>query len=100
MGFGGKERLKNFLQVVGRQANTTVGNRNTDALAPGQPGAKDEFVVAGRAAGHGVAGVHHEIKQDLLKLHAVGVGRRQSGREFGLHGHTLIHRRTGCAAAW
>ena len=100
MGFGGKERLKNFLQVVGRQANTTVGNRNTDALAPGQPGAKDEFVVAGRAAGHGVAGVHHEIEQDLLKLHAVGVGRRQSGREFGLHGHTLIHRRTGCAAAW
>ena len=72
---GGVERLKQFLDVV-RQPDSAV--EHSDAYLVLLDASRErEIAILWWIRFHGIAGVHDQVEEDLLELHAIRHGRRK-----------------------
>ena len=70
---GGKERIVNPGDVLGRDSRATVADADLDSGAVG--GADPQRAPVGR---HGVFGVQEKVQEHLLQLSRIAVDRRQA----------------------
>jgi hypothetical protein len=87
--FGGKERIKNLLLLVRRQAHAGIADRDQHVTI------LTALRLEGELAGpthilHRVDAVHHEVHQHLLQLHAISHHLREVCRDCRPNGYTAL----------
>src|SRR5580698_795684 len=76
---GGKKRIVNALNILGRDAGSGVGHAHADALAVERGHAQRA------AARHGIFGIQEQVQEHLLQSSRIPLNGRQFGLEYILH---------------